>query len=217
MSKSLPKQFQPGADPTYSTGVRAYPAIRRGILDGQKNNVCNSCSDEPKFPPGFTPDNNDHEKNVVENIKDTTERVQSLSNKLNDRLFEPWIFITEAWSKEANKSSNDKKINIQHNLSEVDKLINQGKSNDKILIKRIMLLNDLHELNNRNAMEISQKAKIRWSIEGDEKSKYFHGIMNKKRSQLTIRGTLANEEWILEPHRVKNEFFTHTIFAYPSS
>ncbi|GJV33263.1 RNA-directed DNA polymerase, eukaryota, partial [Tanacetum coccineum] len=33
--------------------------------------------------------------------------------------------------------------------------------------------------------------------------------MNKKRSQLAIRGTLANGEWISEPHRVKNEFFTH--------
>ncbi|GKD82048.1 hypothetical protein Tco_1348887, partial [Tanacetum coccineum] len=33
-----------------------------GILDEQKNNVCNSCSDESKFPHGFTPDNNDHEK-----------------------------------------------------------------------------------------------------------------------------------------------------------
>ncbi|GJT19962.1 hypothetical protein Tco_0878668 [Tanacetum coccineum] len=33
-----------------------------GILDGQKNNVCNSCSNELKFTPGFTPDNNDHEK-----------------------------------------------------------------------------------------------------------------------------------------------------------
>ncbi|GJR17111.1 RNA-directed DNA polymerase, eukaryota [Tanacetum coccineum] len=115
----------------------------------------------------------------------------------------------KAWSKEANKRSNDRKINIQQNLSEVDKLIDQGKSNDEILIKRITLLNDLQELNNRNAMEISQKAKIRWSIEGDENSKYFHGIMNKKRSQLAIRGTLANGEWISEPHRVKNEFFTH--------
>ncbi|GJW79787.1 RNA-directed DNA polymerase, eukaryota [Tanacetum coccineum] len=115
----------------------------------------------------------------------------------------------KAWSKEANKRSNDRKINIQQNLSEVDKLIDQGKSNDEILIKRITLLNDLQELNNRNAMEISQKAKIRWSIEGDENTKYFHGIMNKKRSQLAIRGTLANGEWISEPHRVKNEFFTH--------
>nr|GEW57136.1 RNA-directed DNA polymerase, eukaryota [Tanacetum cinerariifolium] len=57
------------------------------------------------------------------------------------------------------------KINIQQNLSEVDKLIDQGKINDEILIKRMTLLNDLQELNNRKAMEISQKAKIRWSIE----------------------------------------------------
>nr|GEW06345.1 putative RNA-directed DNA polymerase, eukaryota, reverse transcriptase zinc-binding domain protein [Tanacetum cinerariifolium] len=92
---------------------------------------------------------------------------------------------------------------------EVDKLIDQGKSNDEILIKQITLLNDLQELNNRNAIEISQKAKIRWSIEGDENSKYFHGIMNKNRSQLAIRRTVANGEWISEPHRVKNDFFTH--------
>nr|GEY48844.1 RNA-directed DNA polymerase, eukaryota, reverse transcriptase zinc-binding domain protein [Tanacetum cinerariifolium] len=58
-----------------------------------------------------------------------------------------------------------KKINIQQNLLEVDKLIDQGKSNDEIIIKRITLLNHLQELNNRNAMEISQKAKIRSSIE----------------------------------------------------
>ncbi|GJZ86428.1 RNA-directed DNA polymerase, eukaryota [Tanacetum coccineum] len=80
----------------------------------------------------------------------------------------------KAWSKEANKRSNDRKINIQQNLLEVDKLIDQGKSNDEILIKRITLLNDLQELNNRNVMGISQKAKIRWSIKDDENSKYFH-------------------------------------------
>ncbi|GJU04920.1 RNA-directed DNA polymerase, eukaryota [Tanacetum coccineum] len=105
--------------------------------------------------------------------------------------------------------SNDRKINLQHNLSEVDKIIDQGKSNDEILNKRITLLNELQELNSLNAIEISQKAKVRWSIEGDENSKYFHGILNKKRSQLAIRGTLVNGEWISEPHRVKNEFFTH--------
>nr|GEW56594.1 RNA-directed DNA polymerase, eukaryota [Tanacetum cinerariifolium] len=333
-------------------------------------------SDEPKFLPGFTPDNNDQEKTVDENIKDTTERIQSLSNKLNDRcsnrgfssqqsignkakrrwinklcqqhrinfasiqetkaesislqtikdlwgnqmfdhvvgssvgcsggyaftwahksasnmskldrylisegvldlfphlsalcldrhlsdhrpillreknydygpssfrFFHSWFAMKgfnsfvettwkslnivepnglirlkkklqalkiaiKVWSKEANKRSNDRKINIQQNLSEAEKLIDQGKSNDEILIKRITLFNDLQELNNRNAIEISQKAKIRWSIEGDENSKYFYGIMNKKRSQLAIRGAFANREWISEPHRVKNEFFTH--------
>nr|GEU89314.1 RNA-directed DNA polymerase, eukaryota [Tanacetum cinerariifolium] len=79
--------------------------------------------------------------------------------RLKKKLQAPKIAI-KAWSKEANKRSNERKINIQQNLSEVDKLIDQGKSNDEILIKRIMLLNDLQELNNRNAMEISQKPKF---------------------------------------------------------
>nr|GEZ43139.1 RNA-directed DNA polymerase, eukaryota [Tanacetum cinerariifolium] len=33
----------------------------------------------------------------------------------------------------------------------------------------------------------AQKAKVRWAIEGDENSKLFHGIINKRRSQLAIR------------------------------
>nr|GEW85311.1 RNA-directed DNA polymerase, eukaryota [Tanacetum cinerariifolium] len=264
-----------------------------GILDGQKNNVCNSCSDEPKFPPSFTPDNNDQEKNVEENIKDTTQRVQSLSNKLNDRCSnrgylsqrsmnshsqkkqvstcDYFVALMGTWAPTSSKlliisvyapqELNERRdlwdylrtfidrwegdtvlmgdfnevrsaherfgstfnrqgaIDFNHFISsaclidlpleEVDKPIDQEKSNDEILIKRITLLNDLQEHNNRNAMEISQKAKIRWSIEGDENSKYFHGIMNKKRSQLAIRRTLSNGEWISEPHRVKNDFFTH--------
>ncbi|GKC00351.1 hypothetical protein Tco_0986487 [Tanacetum coccineum] len=83
--------------------------------------------------------------------------------------------------------SNKKKFIIQQNLLELDKLIDQGRSNEEILCKIIMLINDLHEINSKNASELSQKAKIRWSIEGDKNFKYFHGILNKRRSQLAIR------------------------------
>ncbi|GKC42836.1 hypothetical protein Tco_1060558, partial [Tanacetum coccineum] len=49
-------------------------------------------------------------------------------------------------------------------------------------------------------------AKIRWAIEGNENSKFFHGIINKKHSQLAIRGVLIDGDWIVDPSRVKNEF-----------
>ncbi|GJY02513.1 RNA-directed DNA polymerase, eukaryota [Tanacetum coccineum] len=50
---------------------------------------------------------------------------------------------------------------------------------------------------------------FRWAIEGDENSKFFHGIINKKRSQLSIHGVLADGDWIVKPSLVKNEFLKH--------
>ncbi|GJT73544.1 hypothetical protein Tco_1032830 [Tanacetum coccineum] len=50
-----------------------------------------------------------------------------------------------------------------------------------------------------------QKAKIRWAIEGDENTKYFHGVINKKHSQMAIRGVLVDGDWIVEPFKVKKK------------
>nr|GEW45912.1 RNA-directed DNA polymerase, eukaryota, reverse transcriptase zinc-binding domain protein [Tanacetum cinerariifolium] len=92
---------------------------------------------------------------------------------------------------------------------DLDKLIDNGMSNDGIINERTSLLKDLLDLNKRHSLDMAQKAKIQWAIEGDENSKYFHGIINKKRSQLAIRGMLADGEWIEDPFKVKNEFLNH--------
>ncbi|GKA21373.1 RNA-directed DNA polymerase, eukaryota [Tanacetum coccineum] len=78
-----------------------------------------------------------------------------------------------------------------------------------IINERISLLKDIHDLDKRHSSDLAQKAKIQWAIEGDENSKYFHGIINKKRSQLAIRGVLVDGEWIEDPPKVKNEFLEH--------
>ncbi|GJV36977.1 RNA-directed DNA polymerase, eukaryota [Tanacetum coccineum] len=57
------------------------------------------------------------------------------------------------------------------------------------------------------------------AIEGDENSKFFHGIVNKKRRHLAIKGILVNGEWIDNPIRVKSEFYNYfsDIFSAPES
>nr|GEZ14197.1 RNA-directed DNA polymerase, eukaryota [Tanacetum cinerariifolium] len=59
------------------------------------------------------------------------------------------------------------------------------------------------------AKDSFQKSKIKWAIEGDENSKFFHGIINKKRSQLTIPGVFDNGLWCTDPGKVKEAFFNH--------
>ncbi|GJW69783.1 RNA-directed DNA polymerase, eukaryota, reverse transcriptase zinc-binding domain protein [Tanacetum coccineum] len=103
------------------------------------------------------------------------------------------------WSKEVRKRSSDAKLSIQKKISDVDKVLDQGGFSEDNVKYRSSLLKELQDINSTEASDIAQKAKVRWSIEGDENSKYFHGIHNKKRSQIAIRGVLADGEWIDDP------------------
>nr|GEV13155.1 RNA-directed DNA polymerase, eukaryota, reverse transcriptase zinc-binding domain protein [Tanacetum cinerariifolium] len=67
----------------------------------------------------------------------------------------------------------------------------------------------IQEVEKVDAMEVSQKAKINWSIEGAKNSKYYHGVLNKKRGRLTILGVLVDGIWMESPRLVKHEFFKH--------
>ncbi|GJY64386.1 hypothetical protein Tco_0465846 [Tanacetum coccineum] len=74
----------------------------------------------------------------------------------------------------------------------------------------IGLQGDYDELNYLDASEISQKAKVHWSIEGDENSKYFHGILNKKEISTCYSGHyLINVNGFLIPVMSKREFYSH--------
>ncbi|GKB52136.1 RNA-directed DNA polymerase, eukaryota, partial [Tanacetum coccineum] len=113
------------------------------------------------------------------------------------------------WCKDDIKRSNDTCFSIKARLSDLDKLFDNGLSNEELVTERISLLKELHNFNKSHSLDLAQKAKVRWAIEGDENSKYFHGIINKKRSQLAIRGVLIDGDWIDEPCKVKNEFLMH--------
>nr|GEW89565.1 hypothetical protein [Tanacetum cinerariifolium] len=78
-----------------------------------------------------------------------------------------------------------------------------------ILEDRLDTMNKLASLENMKSSELAQKAKVKWSIKGDENSKFFHGIINKRRNNLAIRGIMVDEDWMEDPTAVKKEFFSH--------
>nr|GFB25404.1 RNA-directed DNA polymerase, eukaryota, reverse transcriptase zinc-binding domain protein [Tanacetum cinerariifolium] len=94
-------------------------------------------------------------------------------------------------------------------LDNIDEIIDRGDGNDIIISKRLGILNNLNDLSNIRMMEVAQKTKIRWVIEGDENSSFFHGMLNKKRRMLNVRGVLVEGSWIDNPSDVKDEFFKH--------
>ena len=79
-------------------------------------------------------------------------------------------------------------------LGDVDVVIDQGNAYEDVMFKRSEIIKSIQELDKLQSMEVAQKAKVKWAIEGDENSKYYHGILNKKKeSPFYSRGTGCGE------------------------
>nr|GEW00533.1 putative reverse transcriptase domain-containing protein [Tanacetum cinerariifolium] len=101
-------------------------------------------------------------------------------------------FRLKEWSsiKRSNKDSIRKCL--QDSLIEIDKRLDEGLCYPDDVSKRFGLICDLKSIDQKDLVDLAQKAKVKWAIEGDKNSKYFYGIVNKKRRQLAIKGDFPN-------------------------
>ncbi|GKD73446.1 RNA-directed DNA polymerase, eukaryota, partial [Tanacetum coccineum] len=118
------------------------------------------------------------------------------------------------WIKEKNVKSVIIKKGLKTKLADIDHSLDKGEAPFDSLEERMSIMSKLADLEKIDSIELAQKAMIKWSIKGDENSKYFHGIINKQRNNIAIRGILVDGAWIGDPVIVKNEFFNHFKYRF---
>ncbi|GJX30997.1 RNA-directed DNA polymerase, eukaryota [Tanacetum coccineum] len=114
-----------------------------------------------------------------------------------------------SWVVNYKKDQSRSVTEIKSKLQDIDKLIDQGGVNDDLLLSRNNLMKQLQVIKSTEDCDRVQKAKIQWAIKGDENSKFYHGIINRKRAKLSIKGIMVDGEWVDDPNRVKEEFRSH--------
>nr|GEU96652.1 phloem protein 2-like protein [Tanacetum cinerariifolium] len=100
--------------------------------------------------------------------------------------------IEDSWNNDGISASNSM-ILLKNKL----KFLKEGLPDD--LTKRVNLFRDLKDIDRKDSIDFAQKAKIKWAVEGDDNTKYFHGIVNKKIRHLAIKvfdleDMVSNEE-----------------------
>nr|GFA25097.1 RNA-directed DNA polymerase, eukaryota [Tanacetum cinerariifolium] len=98
---------------------------------------------------------------------------------------------------------------LKEDLRMFDEAIDKGNSPVEMVHKRLETLNKIQQVNNTHISEVAQKAKIKWVVEGDENTKFFHDMLNKKRNQRSIWGIMVNGTWIDDP--VKRDDLEHMV------
>ncbi|GJX76731.1 hypothetical protein Tco_0323542 [Tanacetum coccineum] len=61
---------------------------------------------------------------------------------------------------------------------------------------------------------MNKAAHVKWDIEGDENSKFFHGLINQKRRNQMINGIMVEGNWITNPCLIKDAFLQIPIKGY---
>ncbi|GJT12683.1 RNA-directed DNA polymerase, eukaryota [Tanacetum coccineum] len=92
------------------------------------------------------------------------------------------------WIADFNKKQSSLVNNTKDKLHVIDNILDQGGVSDDLLLSRLNLMKQLQDIKTAKTCDFMQKAKVRWAIEGDENSKFFHGVINKKRVNLSIKG-----------------------------
>nr|GEV54168.1 RNA-directed DNA polymerase, eukaryota, reverse transcriptase zinc-binding domain protein [Tanacetum cinerariifolium] len=112
--------------------------------------------------------------------------------------------IIRRWVKTKRMEMVGSKLDTIAELEKIDKAMDIGVVDDCTVLHRIELKNNLLKLTEMEAKDRIQKSKVKWAVEGDENSKFFHGIINKRRSQLAIHGVFVDGIWRSDPRAVWN-------------
>ncbi|KAK9071914.1 hypothetical protein SSX86_008345 [Deinandra increscens subsp. villosa] len=65
----------------------------------------------------------------------------------------------------------------------------------------------LKEIEDESKEDLKQKSRIKWTIDGDANTSFFHGTVNAKVSASRINGLSINNKWVSDPGLVKKEVY----------
>ncbi|KAJ9544963.1 hypothetical protein OSB04_024670 [Centaurea solstitialis] len=136
---------------------------------------------------------------------ETVSKIEKLSRKL--RYLKTHI---KEWNAKTRRMAEDEISSLKHKINAIDLLAELNTVDDNVVKEREDYKARLNDLLADKLKDIKQKAKVRWLAEGDDNTRFFHGMVNKKLKSSRIHGLNFNGNWESDPDRLKAaawEFF----------
>ncbi|GJS45072.1 RNA-directed DNA polymerase, eukaryota, reverse transcriptase zinc-binding domain protein [Tanacetum coccineum] len=92
-------------------------------------------------------------------------------------------------------------------LQDINHKIYSSMASDSKKETRLQLLHEIHNIDRMESMDLFQKARIKWDIEGDKNTKFFHSLIKQNRRRQAIQGIMVDGTWVSNSVQVKEAIF----------
>lgn len=92
-------------------------------------------------------------------------------------------------------------INDLEVMAETRQLTDQERESRKLCRKRVLEIDAIHR------KDLRQKARLKWSVEGDENTRFFHGWINNRKKKNRINGLSIDGVWVDGPEGINDCIF----------
>ncbi|GKD43997.1 RNA-directed DNA polymerase, eukaryota, reverse transcriptase zinc-binding domain protein, partial [Tanacetum coccineum] len=150
-----------------------------------------------------------HRKDIDVVVKQAFVDTPQAATCYNVYLHEKLKFIKyrlKIWNSKFKKNEVNRKKEAIALLQDIDHKIDSFVASDSEKETRLQLLHEIHNIDRMESMDLFQKARIKWDIEGDENTKFFHSIIKQNRRRQAIQGIMVDGTWVSNPVQVKEAF-----------
>ncbi|GJY51583.1 RNA-directed DNA polymerase, eukaryota [Tanacetum coccineum] len=113
------------------------------------------------------------------------------------------------WMSNKLKAQKQFKNELLHSLIEWDNKAECGLLDAFDIDKREEWLVELYTLEQMERDDLKQISRVRWAIEGDENTRFFHSLLRNKYANFYVKGIFVNEVWCESPNGIKHADVEH--------
>lgn len=113
------------------------------------------------------------------------------------------------WMYEVKRRQNEQIVVAKGKVSDYEALMENRILTEQELNHELECRMLLNKLESDRVMDLKQQARIKWAVEGDENSAFFHGFIKNRICKSRINGLVIDNEWCTIPGRIKQEAQAH--------
>ncbi|XP_052625598.1 uncharacterized protein LOC128132721 [Lactuca sativa] len=111
--------------------------------------------------------------------------------------------VIKSWKFKTVREENKMMVDLKKRMAEIELVVESRQLSEAVIEERVKGGIEIVECARITALDLKQRARLKWKLEGDDNSRFFHGYVKNRNRKNHIHGIMVNGRGTTEPTEIK--------------